>query len=75
MTRPREPMAISHVLLFNSLFLRDVEGINNTARVMRRFDFIFDFSQQDAGLAVSYREYPMGHQIVPDELADLTHWL
>ena len=30
---------------------------------------------EGAGLAVSYREYPMGHQIVPDELADLTHWL
>lgn len=30
---------------------------------------------EGAGLAVSYHEYPMGHQIVPAELDDLMHWL
>ena len=29
----------------------------------------------EAGLAVTYREYQMGHMIVPDELEDLRAWL
>jgi phospholipase/carboxylesterase len=27
------------------------------------------------GLAVSWHEYPMGHMVVPEELADAREWL
>ena len=30
---------------------------------------------EDAGADVTFHEYPMGHMVVPDELADLTAWL
>jgi phospholipase/carboxylesterase len=30
---------------------------------------------QNAGLQVTYREYPMGHMIMGEEVADLRSWL
>jgi phospholipase/carboxylesterase len=30
---------------------------------------------QNAGAAVTYREYPMGHMVVPQEIADARAWL
>ena len=29
----------------------------------------------ERGYAPEYHEYPMGHEISPDEIADLTQWL